>query len=247
MSAIAFYKHHHFITVLLALLVILIGYAECSPVLQSDADENGINYHHPSIKFNSVYNLSRLNISYCLKYIEAADSDESLNEVRPEVDYYQASSRSFTNSTVEKIVNKLNKTYNLLNSQTGRTNLDTLTAALTRLSSSQGYFAFLNYLFTVSNVAQTYGGIIAGVTLKDAKKARKEDSISGAEVSDKLQSSVDDLNDRLSSSTDVISKLFYCTYLNGMMKSNKFQGRRLKLYHYCSQQLDDLENQLRIV
>jgi len=124
------------------------------------------------------------------------------------------SPRSFVNNEVklDRIINFLNISYNILNSNSGNTNLDKLTAALFRLSSSQGYFAALNYLFTVSNIAQTYGGIISGIALKDSKKKHKEDSISGMEVADRLQSSVDELNDRLSSTSEIILKLFYCTY-----------------------------------
>ena len=154
------------------------------------------------------------------------------------------SPRSLVNNEakLDRFINLLNISYNILNSNTGNTNLDRLTAALFRLSSSQGYFAALNYLFTVSNVLQSYGGIISGIALKDSKKKHKEDSISAMEVSDRLQSSVDELNDRLSSTSEVILKLFYCTHITAGSK-NKPRGK-FKIQQYCSKQLDQLENEI---
>ena len=138
----------------------------------------------------------------------------------------------------------LNSLYNILNSGTEIGGLDRLTNALFRLSNSQGFYGALNYLFVASNFAQTYGGIIAGIALKDSKKKHEEDSISGAEVSDRLQSSIDELNDRLASSTDFLTKFIYCRYVNNVAGDYKRNKIRRVSKEVCSRHLQELEKNI---
>lgn len=95
-------------------------------------------------------------------------------------------------------------------------------------------------------MAQTYGGIISGIALKDSKKKHKQDSISGAEVSDRLQSSVDELNNRLASATDLITKIVYCRYVNTapVSTNSKQKIRRLSQRNMCSRHLQELGNHI---
>ena len=138
------------------------------------------------------------------------------------------------------IIKILDILYNFLNSGTNFDFIDNVTKALFRLSNSQGFYGALNYLFVASNFAQTYGGIIAGIALKDTKKSREEDSISAMEVSDRLQSSIDDLNDRLTYGTDFLSKFIYCRYVNAA-SGNAGKVRRVSK-EICSRHLQELEN-----
>jgi len=129
--------------------------------------------------------------------------------------------------------------YNFLQSNTNFDFIDNITGALLRLSNSQGFFGALNYLFVASNFAQTYGGIIAGIALKDSKKNRQEDLISSMQVSDRLQSSIDDLNDRLTYSNDFLSKFVYCRYVNPAGGNGKVKRVSKEV---CSRHLQELEN-----
>lgn len=165
--------------------------------------------------------------------------------VRRQQSIARAASRIFVTRIEDGIIKLLNITYDFFNSNTNFTNLDRLTSALFRVTNSQGFFGALNYLFVVSNVAQTYGGIIAGIALKDAKKKHEQDSISGAEVSDRLQSSVDELNYRLASATDLITKLVYCRYVNkadAVRTNGKQKISRMNKDKACSSYLQELEN-----
>ena len=128
--------------------------------------------------------------------------------------------RIFIDAAERIVIRTLDVFYNIFNSNTNITRLDNLTSAIVRLSQSQGVYGFLNYLYLASNVAQLYGGIIAGIDLKDSKKKYEQDAISGAEVSDRLQSSVDELNDRFAYATDLIMKIAYCRYANPSVGKN---------------------------
>ena len=177
--------------------------------------------------------------------LENAKFDEvKSTTVRRQQGIARTAARIFVTRIEDKIIKLLNITYDFFNSNTNLTNLDRLTAALFRVTNSQGFFGALNYLFVASNVAQTYGGIISGIALKDSKKKHEQDSISGAEVSDRLQSSVDELNNRLASATDLIAKLVYCRYVNtaAVRTNSKQKIRRLSKENICSRHLQELEN-----
>ena len=149
--------------------------------------------------------------------------------------------RLFIDAAENKFIRFLNITNNILNSNSNLKRLDKLTSALFGLAQSQGFFGALNYLFIVSNIAQTYGGIIAGIAFKDSKKKHEQDSISGEQVSDRLQSSIDELNDRMASATDFITKIAYCRYaVNARVGGNN----KLKkiINDVCSRHLKELEN-----
>ena len=149
--------------------------------------------------------------------------------------------RLFIDAAENKFIRFLNITNNILNSNSNLKRLDKLTSALFSLSQSQGFFGALNYLNLVSNVVQTYGGIIAGIAFKDSKKKHEQDSISGEQVSDRLQSSIDELNDRMASATDFITKIAYCRYaVNARVGGNN----KLKkiINDVCSRHLKELEN-----
>lgn len=139
------------------------------------------------------------------------------------------------------IIKILDILYNFLNSDTNFDSIDNVTKALFRLSNSQGFYGALNYLFIASNFAQTYGGIIAGIALKDTKKSREEDSISAMQVSDRLQSSIDDLNDRLTYGTDFLSTFIYCRYVNNAAGGINDKKRSVSK-EVCSRHLQELEN-----
>jgi len=134
-------------------------------------------------------------------------------EVRNRKSSNGSGGRLFFTAGENVLVNLISIIYNVLNSNTNFNSLDSITSAITRLGTSQGFTGIVNILTAVSNVAQTYGSVIAGVDLEISKRNREEDSLSAAEVSDRLQASIDELNYRQTSTNEFLLKVI-CRYIN---------------------------------
>lgn len=150
--------------------------------------------------------------------------------------------RLFLTGGENVLVNLISIFYNVLNSNTNLNGLDSVTSALTRLGNSQGFTGFLNILSTVSSVLDVYSAAIASVDLGLSKKYREEDSLSAAEVSDRLQASIDELNYRQTATNEFLLKVI-CRYINSKSGS-KYRGiisaeDCSNAYHFLHHRIDN--------
>ena len=99
-----------------------------------------------------------------------------------------------------------------------------MTTAIVNLTTSNGFTGLETAINLVSNIIQAYGSILSGVDLKVTKKFHEEDSISEAEMSERLQESIDELKQQQASS-DAFLKKVICGYVTQSAHSNSlFRG-----------------------
>ena len=181
------------------------------------SNSDGNNFKFIFIYISSIYKainvlFSLVLVADDLSLVKGVLNPENL-EVRNRKNSNGSGGRIFFTAGENVLVNLISIIYNVLNSNTNFNSLDSITSAVTRLGTSEGFTGILNILTAVSNVAQTYGSVIAGVDLEISKKNREEDSLSAAEVSDRLQASIDELNYRQTSTNEFLLKVI-CRYIN---------------------------------
>ena len=123
---------------------------------------------------------------------------------------------SIKESAILKLISII---YNVLNSKTNLNRLDTVTTAFVNLTTPNGFTGFENAINLASNIIQAYGSILSGVDLKITKEFHEEDSISEAEMSERLQVSIDELKQQQASS-DAFLKDVICDYVTQSAHNN---------------------------
>ena len=99
--------------------------------------------------------------------------------------------------------------YKFVNSQTNLEQVDRLSTALVRLGNSEGFSGYGNVINAVSNLFQTAGSVFEGFNLKIAANKDEQEQIHL--ISERLQMSIDEMNQR-QAATNAFLRKFFCDY-----------------------------------